>query len=288
MRKLIQSRYFPYLVFGIFAIILFVWFFNTDLSSPVQDTANNGPDVYSTKKSEVRYREPTLSFFNQAVKARLGQDRLNFHYPYIQLIKTAEEKTRLFNIETATEEDAFPGILLDYYDTHTLEDRSGTTLFDGKKLEYRCFYGFIKNENEILCTLFGDKGVLWLINTKEMKKTKITTAPEGVIITDIYYDHDKDDIYLGFMDTNNQNASFIQILKTSQSASEEVSAETRIINNLPNQVDIFYIFSDKDEQSYMYYGAFNSKLNNNTEGYYQIHSDNVEIKSEEYIIFYME
>ncbi|MBN1618636.1 hypothetical protein JW887_04850 [Candidatus Dojkabacteria bacterium] len=287
MKGLIQSRYFPYLVFGIFAIILFIWFFNSDLSSPGQDITNNGSDIYSPKKREVQYREPTLIFFNQTVEARLDQDRLNFHYPYIQLVKTAEEKTRLFNVETATEEDAFPGILLDYYDTHTLEDQSGTTLLDGKELQCRCFYGFIKNENEILCTLYGDEGTLWLINNKEITKTKIANAPEGVLITDFYYDQNKDDIYLGLMDTNNQNTSSIQVLKTSQSDSGEVSAETRVIQNLPNQVDIFYVFSDRNERSYMYYGAFNSKLNNNTEGYYQIHNDNVEIKSEEYIIFYV-
>lgn len=288
MKNFIQSKYFTYAVFAVFTVALFVWFMVSDFSSPLKGDKNT-PPVYETQKQEIRFKEPTLTFFDQKIVINFQFDTLNIHYPYIIVTKKAEEKTRLFNIETKKEEDAIDGVLIDYMNGNTLEDKGGKTFFNNKELTEKCFYGFIKNDKEVFCTLHEDPSNIWIINTENNSKIGLGGVENNGVITDIYYDDIKQYLYAGVIDTENNNSPQIFIYEGQKQVGDELSSSVRLLTDVPNIPSEFFIFSNEKEKSYMYFASFNSKLNDNTEGYYQIlESGEIITKSEDEIIFFSE
>lgn len=282
MKKFIQSKWFIYTVFGVFTLIFIIWFFTSE-NKVTNSEGSDDEDNNSSEEQIVRFKEPTLFFFGQKIVVNLENDRLLFHYPYILVVKTSSLKTRIFNIETEQEEERFQGFLLDYDGDHKLEDRNGKTFFDDNEVPHRCYYGYIKSEDEILCTIHNEPNTLYSIKTKDFEKEKVFDV--GEMITDFMYDPFQERLIIGAINTEIDNRFYLHL----QFKNEEDTVGSVVISS-PNLISQFFIYSNKNEKTYLYFASYRSALNDNTEGYYSIshNNENVEIntESEKEIVFY--
>lgn len=202
------------------------------------------------KNTTVYIQDSKLQVFDDTYSLAQYPDRISLHFPYLLVIKPAEQKTYIYNLEQKTKEKEVKEVLLDYTPNNQLYTKGKTTYLNNQDLGVLCEKGFIKSSDEILCLTKYDinavNNMLITINLKTLLNRDLYTS-RG-ILSDVKVVNGK--IYLGEIDTYTHK-NHILVDKTPI--------------GVPNIISTIYEMNGNP-----YLASFKSELNKNTESYYLI------------------
>jgi hypothetical protein len=167
------------------------------------------------KNNTVYIEDSVLHVFDDTISIAEYPSRVSVHYPYLLVILSKKQTTKVYNLETKSNEKTFGEALLDYSNGKVLKNTGKTTFLDELDLEILCEKGFIKSDTEVLCLTKVNANTvenkLVSITIPERKQKEIYVSKD--IITDFSVLNDK--IYIGEINLHNkQNYLIVDATKT--------------------------------------------------------------------------
>jgi len=216
--------------------------------------------------NEVSLEKSKLTIFNDIYTFNGYPDRILIHYPYFLLVQGNKPLTIIYNLETKQKEKEIQDILLDYYDGNIVYNRKETFLNDKSLGEY-CDAAFIKESNEILCITKWSSdsfdNLLLSIDPEKPNLARNIYQSDNILATVSVINND---LYVGEINFETKQ-SYLSINK-----------KTIPVDNI---VSLIY---PKDEKPY--FASFKSELNNNTQSYYLINSNQIVKQGDGKLIFF--
>lgn len=206
------------------------------------------------KNTTVYLQDSKLQVFDDSYPI-VYPDRISLHFPYLLVIKPAQQTTFIYNLDQKAKEKEIKEVLLDYSNIGQLYTKGKTTFLNSQNLGVLCDKGFIKSADEVLCLVKYDinavQNMLITINLKTLKNRDLYVS-KG-ILSDVKVINNK--IYLGEIDTYTHK--------------NHILVDKQPIG-VPNIISTIYEMNGKP-----YFASFKSELNQNTESYYLIDGDKV-------------
>ena len=241
-----QRKYLQLGVLALLGIFLAVYFIFFTKKQPVE------PEV---KNTSVYIQDSVLYAFDDTISIAQYPNRLSMHYPYLLVIKPAEKKTIIYNLNEKKKVTELSEAILDYIPEGVLKNDGKTSLYNDKDLGILCDDGYIKSQVEVLClTKVNPNNVenkLISIDLTSNKKKDIYVSKN--IITDFSLINDQ--VYIAELDLYTKKNS---ILVNNQ----------RIES--PTTVSLFYQMDGAP-----YFASLKSELNGNVEECYLIENEAV-------------
>lgn len=207
------------------------------------------------KNSTVYLQDSKLQVFDDSYPV-VYPDRISLHYPYLLVIRPAQQITYIYNLEQKQKEKEIKEVLLDYSNIGQLYTKGKTTFLNSQDLGVLCDKGFIKSADEVLCLVKYDinavQNMLITINLKTLKNRDLYVS-KG-ILSDVKVINGK--IYLGEIDTYTHK--------------NHILVDKQPIE-VPNIISTIYEMNGTP-----YFASFKSELNQNTESYYLVEDNKVE------------
>lgn len=241
-----QRKYLQLGVLALLGIFLTVYFIFFTKKQPVE------PEV---KNTSVYIQDSVLYAFDDTISIAQYPNRVSMHYPYLLVIKPAEKKTIIYNLNEKKKVTELSEAILDYIPEGVLKNDGKTSLYNDKDLGILCDDGYIKSQVEVLClTKVNPNNVenkLISIDLTSNKKKDIYVSKN--IITDFFLINDQ--VYIAELDLFTKK-------------------NTVLVNNQriesPTTVSLFY-----QMEGLPYFASLKSELNGNVEQYYLIENDKV-------------
>ena len=241
-----QRRYLQLGVIALLCIFLAVYFIFFTKKTPTE------PEVKSTS---VYIENSVLYAFDDTISIAQYPNRASMHYPYLLVIKPAEKRTVIYNLNERQKATELSEAILDYTPEGVLKNDGKTSLYNDKDLGILCDDGFIKSQVKVLClTKVNPNNVenkLVSIDLTTNKKKDIYVSKN--VITDFSLINDQ--VYIAELDLFTKKNS---ILVNNQKIES------------PTTVSLFYQMDGSP-----YFVSLKSELNGNVEQYYLIESDKV-------------
>jgi hypothetical protein len=222
--------------------------------------------IPTLKNNTVYVQDSNLQVFDDSYSLAQYPDRISLHYPYLLVIKPAQQITYIYNLEQKTKEQDVKEVLLDYTSGNQLFTKGKTTFLNQIDLGVLCEKGFIKSTEEVLCLTkyypYAINNKLITIDLKTLKSRDVYVSRN--LLTDVKVINNKTN--LGEIDTYNHKNHILV---------DKESIE------VPTVISAIY---EMNGQSY--FASFKSGLNGNTESYYLIEGDRVTKQEDDRIYLY--